>query len=65
MVDTLQLSIGGVPIPAANIAFAGIVGQGLYQITVLVPSGLGTGDKALLATVAGAQSPATTVVTVQ
>ncbi len=63
--SALQLNIGGVPIPSGNVSFAGIVGQGLYQMNVLVPSGLGTGDKALSATVAGVTTPTGVVLALQ
>jgi len=61
--SSLQLSIGGVPI--SPIPFAGIVGQGLYQINITVPSGLGTGDKPLLATVLGVTTPTGVVLALQ
>jgi len=63
--NSLQLTIGGVPIPAANIEFAGIVGQGLYQFNVLLPSGLGTGDQPLLLTVGGVPTPTGVVLALQ
>ena len=65
MTDSFALSIGGVPIPAANIKLSALVGQGLYQFNVLVPSGLGTGDLPLSATVAGVTTPTGVVVAVQ
>ncbi len=46
-------------------AFAGLSGPGLYQLNVTVPSGLGTGDVSLQATVGGAQSPAGVVISLQ
>ncbi|HVY91425.1 MAG TPA: choice-of-anchor V domain-containing protein [Bryobacteraceae bacterium] len=63
--NSLQITIGGVPVPDSDVQFAGIVGQGLYQINIVVPPGLGTGDKALLATVAGVQTPTGVVLAVQ
>ena len=45
--------------------FAGITAAGLYQFNVVVPSGLGTGDQPLAATVGGAQSQAKVVVSLQ
>jgi uncharacterized protein (TIGR03437 family) len=65
MTDTLQLTIGGVPIPQANILFSGISGQGLYQFTIKVPPGLGTGDQSLQAMVAGVQTPTGVVIALQ
>jgi uncharacterized protein (TIGR03437 family) len=46
-------------------AFAGLSGAGLYQINLTVPAGLGTGDVSLAATVAGAQTPSTVVISLQ
>jgi uncharacterized protein (TIGR03437 family) len=37
--------------------FAGLSGAGLYQINLTVPSGLGTGEVALQATVGGVETP--------
>ena len=65
MTDSFTLSFGGDPIPAANIKLSALVGQGLYQFNVLVPSGLGTGDLPLSATVAGVTTPTGVVVAVQ
>jgi uncharacterized protein (TIGR03437 family) len=45
--------------------FAGLSGAGLYQINLTVPAGLGTGDVPLLATVGGAQTPSTVVISLQ
>jgi uncharacterized protein (TIGR03437 family) len=61
----LSISIGGVPIPATNIVYSALIGQGLYQFNVLVPSGLGTGDLPLSATVGGVTTPTGVVVAVQ
>jgi len=48
----------------ANVAFAGIIEAGLYQINVTVPQNAAAGDQPLLATVNGVQTPAGVVVTV-
>ena len=45
--------------------FAGLSGAGLYQINLTVPAGLGSGDVPLAATVAGSQTPANVVISVQ
>ena len=65
MTSTFQLTIGGVTIPQSNILFSGISGQGLYQFTIQVPSGLGAGDKALQALVGGVQTPSGVVLSLQ
>jgi uncharacterized protein (TIGR03437 family) len=60
------IRIGGVPVPASDIAFAGIVTEaGLYQFNLTVPANVGSGDQALQATVNGVTTPAGPVVTVQ
>ena len=38
---------------------------GIYQINLTIPAGLGTGDVRLVATVGGAQTPATVVISLQ
>ena len=45
--------------------FAGLSGAGLYQINLIVPSGLGTGDVSLQAAVGGAQAPSGVVMSLQ
>lgn len=63
--SSLQLTIGGVPVPTSDVLFAGIVGQGLYQINIVVPPGIGSGDQALQAMVAGVQTPTGVVLALQ
>jgi len=46
-------------------SFTGLSGAGLYQLNLTVPSGLGTGDVSLQATVGGAQTPSGVVISVQ
>jgi uncharacterized protein (TIGR03437 family) len=46
-------------------AFAGLSSAGLYQINLTVPTGLGTGEVSLVATVGGVQTPPTVVITLQ
>jgi len=46
-------------------SFAGLSGAGLYQINLTIPSGLGTGDAVLQASVGGAQTPAGVVLSLQ
>ena len=45
--------------------FSGLTYQGLYQINLTVPAGLGTGDVSLVATVGGVQTPSGVVISVQ
>jgi uncharacterized protein (TIGR03437 family) len=54
--------IGG---QSATVTFAGLVSDGLYQINVTVPAGLGTGDVPVTATVGGAQSPSGLMISLQ
>jgi len=60
--NSVQIQVNGTSITPA---FAGLTLAGLYQINVTVPQGLGTGDQPLLATVAGAQTQSTVVVSLQ
>jgi uncharacterized protein (TIGR03437 family) len=46
-------------------SFARLSGAGLYQINVIIPSGVGTGDVPLQATVGGAQTPSGVVISLQ
>jgi uncharacterized protein (TIGR03437 family) len=46
-------------------SFAGLSGAGLYQFNLTVPAGLGTGDVALQAMVAGAQTASGVVISLQ
>ena len=47
-------------------SFAGLTSAGLYQINVIqLPSGLGSGDVPLLATVDGVQTPTGVVLSLQ
>jgi len=55
------VTIGGVP---ATVTFAGIVEAGLFQLNVVVPSA-GSGDKALLASIGGATTPAQVFITLE
>jgi uncharacterized protein (TIGR03437 family) len=38
---------------------------GLYQVAVQIPTSLADGDYPIIATISGAQSPATTFITIQ
>ena len=49
-----QVTIGGT---SATVQFAGLIGPGLYQINVVVPSTAANGDNQVIATYAGASSP--------
>jgi uncharacterized protein (TIGR03437 family) len=50
----VTVTIGG---GDAEVSFAGLVGLGLYQINVKVPSGLAAGDQAVVVTTGGISSP--------
>ncbi|MEO8125718.1 MAG: hypothetical protein ABJF23_22820 [Bryobacteraceae bacterium] len=51
--NPVTVTIGGV---AAPVLFAGLVGPGLYQINVTIPSALADGNQAVVATVGGVSS---------
>jgi uncharacterized protein (TIGR03437 family) len=46
-------------------SFVGLSSAGLYQINLIVPAGLGTGDVSLVATVGGVQTPSSVVISLQ
>ena len=54
-----SMTIGGVAIPQDNIAFAGLAPgfAGLYQMNVIMPAGLPSGDQALKVTLGSQTSP--------
>jgi uncharacterized protein (TIGR03437 family) len=56
------IAIGGV---SAVVTFAGLVGPGLYQVNVIVPGSLPTGDAAVIATASGQQSQANAFLSIQ
>jgi uncharacterized protein (TIGR03437 family) len=58
----VQLTIGGAVVPSTP---AYLSEEGLYQINVTIPAGLGTGDLPLTATVGGIQTPAGVVISLQ
>jgi uncharacterized protein (TIGR03437 family) len=60
--NTVQVSIGGTNVTQA---FAYLSEEGLYQINVTIPAGLGTGDLPLVATVGGVSTQAGVVISLQ
>jgi|GEM_PF-3068609 len=46
----VKVTIGGVDAP---VLYAGLVGAGLYQLNVLVPTGIGSGDLPVVMTISG------------
>jgi uncharacterized protein (TIGR03437 family) len=61
LANPVQIKIGGI---AATVTFAGLVGPGLYQFNVMVPS-LPAGDAAVLATIGGVTTQTGVSVTIQ
>jgi len=59
---TPKVLIGGVP---ANVTFAGLISPGLYQLNVVVPDGLASGDNAFIITYTGPSSPAGHLISIQ
>jgi uncharacterized protein (TIGR03437 family) len=59
--NTVTVTIGGVPAP---VSFAGLVGAGLYQINITIPS-LANGEYAVVAQVAGVSTPTGVLLKVQ
>jgi uncharacterized protein (TIGR03437 family) len=56
LANTVTVTIGGQP---AAVDFAGVVGAGLVQINVHVPSSINNGDAGVVATVGGASTQTT------
>jgi uncharacterized protein (TIGR03437 family) len=63
--NSVQVIIGGVTVPQVNVQFSGLVGAGLYQINVLIPENLGTGDKSIVASIGGVQTQSNVLVSLQ
>jgi uncharacterized protein (TIGR03437 family) len=60
--NDVQIAIGG---QTASVAFAGLVESGLYQFNVTVPSGLPSGDAAVVATIGDVSTQTGVLLTVQ
>lgn len=60
--NTVGLTIGGTTVITLG---AGEGSAGLYQVNVMIPAGLGTGDKALLASVGGVSTESGVSITLQ
>jgi len=60
-IATPTVTIGG---DAAPVSYCGLVGAGLYQINLTVPSSLGTGTYPVVVTQGGVSSPSTAVLKV-
>jgi uncharacterized protein (TIGR03437 family) len=56
-----KVTIGGTK---ADVAYCGLIGAGLYQINLTVPSGLAAGTYPVVATIDGVSSPTTAVMTI-
>jgi len=62
LVTLPAVTIGGAP---AQVTYGGLVGAGLYQINVVVPASISSGDNAVVASVGGQQSQANAFIPVQ
>jgi len=60
--NPVTVKINNISVPTA---FAGLSSAGVYQINLTIPSGLGTGDVVLQASVGGAQTPSGVVISLQ
>ncbi len=60
--NPVTVRINNVSVPTA---FAGLSAAGVYQVNLTIPSGLGTGDILLQASVGGVQTPAGVVISLQ
>jgi uncharacterized protein (TIGR03437 family) len=62
--NAVSVTVGGNPAMVYGAALASGY-AGLYQVAVQIPASLANGDYPMIATVSGAQSPSTTLITVQ
>jgi uncharacterized protein (TIGR03437 family) len=61
LANSVQVTIGGLPAP---VAYAGLVGAGLYQFNVTVPN-VPNGDAAVMAQIGGVPTQAGVLITIQ
>jgi uncharacterized protein (TIGR03437 family) len=62
----LNVSLGGVPVPAANIVFDGLIYSGEVQVNLLIPVNAPTGNAVpLVVTLGGASSRADATIAIQ
>jgi uncharacterized protein (TIGR03437 family) len=62
--NTVTVTVGSVPATVYGAALAA-GDAGLYQVAIQIPTSLANGDYAVIATISGAESPSTTLITVQ
>ena len=62
--NKVTVTVGGAPATVYGAALAS-GDAGLYQVAIQIPTSLANGDYAVVATVSSAQSPSTTLITVQ
>jgi len=62
--NTVSVTVGGKPTTVYGAALAPGY-AGLYQVAIQIPASLANGDYPVVATISGAQSPSTTLITVQ
>lgn len=62
--NTVSVTVGGKPATVYGAALASGY-AGLYQVAIQIPASLSDGDYPVIATVSGAQSPSTILITVQ
>ena len=65
---TVNVTVGGITVPPADILYAGVSPHsicGLYQLNVRLPALVADGDAAVTLAVAGAQSPAGTTIPIK
>lgn len=60
--NSVQVLLNNISVP---VIFSGITSAGLYQLNVQLPSGLGTGDVPLVASVGGVQTPTGVLLSLQ
>ena len=60
MAQAVSITIGGVPLAATDILYAGASPSyiGLYQMNVRVPAGVASGNQSMVVQIGGNQSPA-------
>ncbi len=68
LVAPATLTVGGIAVSSTDLSYIGLAPQnisGLYQLNVKLPAALADGDQAVVVTIAGVSSPATSTIPVK
>jgi uncharacterized protein (TIGR03437 family) len=65
LANPVTVRIGGVQLPTADVLYAGASGfAGVYQLNIMVPTGIPPGEESIVIAVAGTASPSSAVIAI-